>query len=73
MTAGHIDRGLHLLEPMLAAQGLSLPGSPLGAGLALAWNYAKLRLRGVEAPGVHVTGHGLPHLVSNVTPGGGDR
>ncbi len=49
MAAGHIDRGIELLRPMLAAEGLALPRSTLGAGVALVWNYAKLRLRGVEA------------------------
>ncbi|MCY1064767.1 AAA family ATPase [Nannocystis sp. RBIL2] len=51
MAAGYIDRGLDLLRPMLRAEGVWWPRSPLLAVFALLWTYARLRLRGIEVRG----------------------
>lgn len=49
MAAGFVDRGLALLRPMLAVEGLSWPRSSVSAGLALLWAYARLRAGGTAA------------------------
>ncbi|MDC0720296.1 serine/threonine-protein kinase [Nannocystis bainbridge] len=51
MAAGYIDRGLDLLRPMLRAEGVWWPRSPLLAVFALLWTYVRLRLRGIEIDG----------------------
>lgn len=51
MAAGHVDRGLSILRPMLADEGLAWPGSSVRAGLALLWDYARLRARGTALAG----------------------
>lgn len=48
MAAGHVDRGLQLLRPMLRAAGVSWPRSPMVAAAALAWTYGRLRIRGID-------------------------
>jgi hypothetical protein len=46
LISGHIDQGLETLRDVLAAVGLSLPGSPRRALISLLYHRARLRLRG---------------------------
>jgi serine/threonine protein kinase/tetratricopeptide (TPR) repeat protein len=47
LWSGHIDRGLDTLADVLGDVGLRMPRSPAAAMLSIAWNRARLRLRGL--------------------------
>lgn len=47
LRAGHIDEGLKILDEVLPQIGLRRPATPRGALVALIWQRARLRLRGL--------------------------
>ncbi|MGB1276969.1 MAG: hypothetical protein ACPG77_14590, partial [Nannocystaceae bacterium] len=52
LAAGHVDRGLDGLRPLLAREKLVVPRSSVAAGSALLWEYLRLRARGQALPAV---------------------
>jgi serine/threonine protein kinase len=48
LTSGHVDQGLAVLHPVLAAVGTRLAAAPWRALVSLLWRRAELRLRGLR-------------------------
>jgi eukaryotic-like serine/threonine-protein kinase len=48
LRGGHVDQGLVAVHKVLAAVGLSMPRTPLGALASLLYHRARVRLRGLD-------------------------